>query len=61
MSGFKLKTLLGAWALALTAGCSHVSSPWDSTGYFKQDRTRTAEQDAVLRQRAQLQRDRTYG
>ncbi len=45
----------------ITAGCHRVSEPWDSTGYFKQDRERAAAREAQLRQRANLQRDRTFG
>ncbi len=49
-----------ALALSMVAGCDPVASPWDSTGYFKAARERSAVQAEELRQRAKLQRDRTH-
>ncbi len=32
-------------------GCAKVSEPWDKTGYFKEERTRSAEQRQALQHR----------
>ncbi len=40
--------ILGA---ALVVGCQKVNEPWDTTGYFDEHRTRTAEQQAILKHR----------
>ena len=54
-------TLVGLAALTFT-GCSKVGEPWDSREYFKEERTRTAEQQKALRERlAQGQIDQRIG
>lgn len=48
--------LAGVFFAAVTAmilgGCSRVQEPWDSTGYFKEERARSAAQEKALRERA---------
>jgi hypothetical protein len=51
--------LLGLAAGSLTA-CHPVSEPWDSTGFFKQDRQRSPALAKELRERVLLQQDRTH-
>ncbi len=38
-------------AMVVLTGCSRVSEPWDSRDVYKQERTRSAEQQKALRQR----------
>jgi hypothetical protein len=53
--------IIAAAAMTL-AGCARVHEPWDSTGYFKQWRTRSAAQEKLLRERAlQDETDRHMG
>ncbi|MFQ5755898.1 MAG: hypothetical protein ACE5H7_07345 [Acidiferrobacterales bacterium] len=40
--------LLGFSALT---GCSKVNEPWDNSDYFKQERTRTLQQQSALKHR----------
>jgi len=37
--------------LVIVGGCAKVSEPWDKTGYFKEERARSAEQQQALRHR----------
>lgn len=43
---------LTAIAVVVVAGCSPVQDPWDNTGHFKQERTRSVELGKTLRERA---------
>jgi len=36
---------------ALLSGCQKVDEPWDTSGYFDEHRTRTVEQQAILKNR----------
>lgn len=54
--------LLAAMAAMITAGCAPIDEPWDSTDYFKQERTRSTEQQRALQERAmQGETDRETG
>ncbi len=54
--------LLAAMTAMAAGGCTRVSEPWDNTGYFKKERTRAADQQKELRERAlEGQTDRVYG
>ena len=44
--------LLVAAATTITAGCARIDEPWDSTDHFKQERTRSMEQQKALQERA---------
>lgn len=35
----------------LVSGCAKVSEPWDNTGYFKEERARSEEQQQALQHR----------
>lgn len=37
--------------LVLFTGCQRISEPWDTTDYFKEERTRTPEQQRALQHR----------
>jgi hypothetical protein len=37
--------------LVFVSGCAKVSEPWDKTGYFKEERSRSAEQQERLQHR----------
>ena len=53
--------LITAVAMSL-AGCKMVQEPWDSSDHFKQERTRSATQEKLLRERAlQGETDRHMG
>lgn len=44
---------LAALVAMILSGCTQqVHEPWDSTGYFKQERVRSMEQQKVLQERA---------
>lgn len=64
-ASMQLRSIRLACALLVLAGalggCGQAQDPWDRSGYFKQQRTRTEAQSAELRQRAQRQQDRTLG
>jgi hypothetical protein len=38
-------------SLGLLSGCQKVSEPWDTTGYFEAERSRTPEQQKALQHR----------
>lgn len=40
-----------AGTLVALGGCTPVGEPWDNTGYFEQERSRSAEQQKQLRDR----------
>ncbi len=43
---------LGAFvSILIVAGCERVGAPWDSSGYFKEERVRTAAAQKDLRDR----------
>lgn len=44
--------LLAAVAAMILAGCTPIDEPWDSTDQFKQERTRSVEQQRALQERA---------
>ena len=37
--------------LVLVSGCAKVNEPWDNTGYFKDERARSAAQQQALQHR----------
>jgi hypothetical protein len=39
------------FGVTVISGCQKVGEPWDSSGYFEEHRTRTAEQQAILKNR----------
>lgn len=54
--------ILAVVAVMTLAGCSRVQEPWDTTGFFKNDRAVPAELNRTLRERAeQGQTDRHTG
>jgi hypothetical protein len=40
-----------ALGVVFVSGCAKVSEPWDKTGYFKEERSRSAEQQERLQHR----------
>ena len=46
---FALAILL--FSVGFFSGCQKVSEPWDTTGYFEAERSRTPEQQKALRHR----------
>jgi len=46
--------VLIAFGVLFGAGCSRVHEPWDNGDRYKQERTRSAEQEKSLRERALL-------
>ena len=54
--------LLFIAAAMMMEGCARVHEPWDTRDYFKQERTRSPEQEKLLRERAlQGETDRHMG
>lgn len=45
-------TILAGAVVAILGGCSPVGAPWDSTGYFEEERTRSEELQEQLQERA---------
>ncbi len=46
-----ISLLMVPLALVLLTGCQKVTEPWDSADYFKEERTRTPEQQKALQHR----------
>jgi hypothetical protein len=46
--------------LVFVSGCAKVSEPWDKTGYFKEERSRSAEQQERLQHRLAHFREARY-
>lgn len=40
-----------AGTVVVLGGCTPIGEPWDNTGYFEQERSRSAEQQKQLRDR----------
>lgn len=46
-----IKAIVAATAIAALGGCSPISTPWDSTGHFEEDRARSEQTQEQLRDR----------
>lgn len=45
------KTAMLTLGFVFMGGCAKLSEPWDNTGYFKEERTRSAAQQQALQHR----------
>lgn len=52
MHAKKVILLIVAAAAMTLAGCNSVQEPWDTGDHFKQYRSRSADQEKMLRERA---------
>ncbi len=46
-----LSLVIPLLGLVLFTGCQRINEPWDTTGYFEKERTRTPEQQKALQHR----------
>ena len=46
-----ISLILTAMAISMVAGCSKITEPWDTRDYFKQERSRSVDQQEGLRHR----------
>jgi len=46
-----ISILLAVLGVSVLSGCERVGEPWDNTGYFAKERTRTAAQQRALQLR----------
>ncbi|HSH41456.1 MAG TPA: hypothetical protein VK973_04950 [Arenicellales bacterium] len=51
MSMSLTKAIVAATAIAALGGCNPIHEPWDSTGYFEEDRARSEQTQEQLRDR----------
>lgn len=47
-----VSVILAAAAAVVLVGCDPIGEPWDSTGYFEEERSRPEPMQEQLRQRA---------
>ncbi len=50
-SKLTLNLIILAVGMVFISGCAKVSEPWDKADYFKEERTRSAEQQERLKHR----------
>ena len=46
-----LSLVIPLLGLVLFTGCQRINEPWDTTGYFEKERTRTSGQQRALQHR----------